>query len=96
LRESNQRIDTLDRLLDKCRVGTGEFEGAEALGGVKIFKHVQEELVEQSDLLWLWRWGDEEGHGFIILGSDAVCCVEVEQVVCTKGIMTMELERDVE
>jgi hypothetical protein len=65
----NQRVDTLDRLLDKCRVGTGEFEGAEALAGVKIFQHVQEELVEQSVLLY----GDEEGHGFVIFGRNAVC-----------------------
>ena len=42
----NQRVDTLDRLLDKCRVVTGEFEGAEALAGVKILQHVQEELVQ--------------------------------------------------
>jgi hypothetical protein len=47
----NQRVDTLDLLLDKCRVCTGELDGAEALGGVKIFLHVQEELDEQSVLL---------------------------------------------
>ncbi len=47
----NQRLDTLDRLLDKCRVCTSELKGAEALGGVKIFRHIQEELVEQSVLL---------------------------------------------
>jgi hypothetical protein len=35
------RVYTLDRLLDKCRVGTGELQGAEALAGVQIFQHVQ-------------------------------------------------------
>jgi hypothetical protein len=44
-------LPALDRLLDKCRVGTSELEGAEALGGVKILQHEQEELVEQSILL---------------------------------------------
>jgi hypothetical protein len=71
-----------------------EFEGAKALSGVKIFQHVQEELVELLVLLW----GDEEGHGFVIFGRYAVCSVvllEVEQAACTKGIMTMELEWDV-
>ncbi len=33
------------------RVGTCELEGAEALGGVKMLQHVQEELVEQLILL---------------------------------------------
>jgi hypothetical protein len=47
----NQRVDTLDRLLDKCRVVTGEFECAKALAGVVILQHVQEELVEQAILL---------------------------------------------
>ncbi len=66
---------------------------AEALGGVRILQeeHVQEELVEQSILLH----GDEEGHGFVIFGRDAVRSVavlEVEQAACTKGIMKMELE----
>jgi hypothetical protein len=45
------RVDTLNRLLDKCRVSTGELEGAEALAGVQILQHVQEELVEQLVLL---------------------------------------------
>ncbi len=79
------------RLLDKRRVGTGELEDAEALAGVQILQHVQEELVEQSVFLG----GDEEGLGLVILGLDAVCRVvplEVEQAACTKGIMTMELE----
>jgi hypothetical protein len=40
----NQRVDTLDRLLDKCRVGTGEFDGTEALAGVKIFQHRKNSL----------------------------------------------------
>ncbi len=60
------------------------------LGGVKILQHVQEELIEQSVLLG----GDEEGHGFIIVGRDAVCRVVllvVEQAACTKGITTMAL-----
>ena len=69
----------LDRLLDKFRVGAGEFEGAEALGDVKILQDVQEELVEQSVLLD----GDEEGQVFVaIFGRDAVrhvVLLEVEQ-----------------
>ncbi len=58
---------------------------------MKILQHVQEELVEQSVLLY----GDEEWHGFVIFGRDAVCRVVllgVEEAACTKGIMTMELE----
>jgi hypothetical protein len=75
------------------RLVTGEFEGAEALAGVKILQHVQEELVEQAVLLY----GDEEGQVYVIFGSDAVRHVvlqvlEVEQAACTKGKMTMELE----
>ncbi len=57
---------------------------------MKIFQHVQEELVEQSVLLY----GDEEGQGFVIF-SDAVrrvVLLEVEQAACTKGKMTIELE----
>ena len=39
-------------LLDlKYGAAGSELEGAEALGGVKIFQNVQEELVEQSILL---------------------------------------------
>jgi hypothetical protein len=56
---------------------------------------VEEELVEKSDLLW----GDEEGHGFVIFGRYAVCRVvllEVEQAACKKGMMTIELEWDVD
>ncbi len=41
----------------------------DACARVKIFKHVLEELVEQSVLVG----GDEEGHGFVIFGRDAVC-----------------------
>ncbi len=44
-------------------------EGAEALAGVKILQHEQEELVEQSVLLG----GDEERLGLVILGRNAVC-----------------------
>jgi hypothetical protein len=58
---------------------------------VKILQHVQEELVEQSVILY----GGEEGQGFVIFGRDAVrqvVLLEVEQAACTKGIMTMELE----
>jgi hypothetical protein len=44
-------------------------EGAEALAGVKILQHVQEELVEKSDLLR----GDEQGLGCIIIGL--VACI---------------------
>ncbi len=58
---------------------------------MKILQHVQEELVEQSVLLYK----DKEGHGVVIFGRNAVCRVvllEVEQAACTKGIMTMELE----
>jgi len=75
----NHRVDMLDRLLDKIRVVAGEFEGAEALAGVKILEDVQEELVEQSVLLYR----DEEGQAFgVILGRDAVhrvVLLEVEQ-----------------
>jgi hypothetical protein len=69
----------LDRLLDKIRVVAGEFEGAEALAGVKLLEDVQEELVEQSVLLDR----DEEGQaGSVIFGRDAVhrvVLLEVEQ-----------------
>jgi hypothetical protein len=69
----------LDRLLDKFRVVAGESEGAEALAGVKILEDVQEELVEQSVLLY----GDEEGQAFVVIfGRDAVrhvVLLEVEQ-----------------
>ncbi len=61
--------------------------------GVKILQHVQEELVEQSVLLY--HDGDEEGQGFVIFGRDAVrhvVLLEVEQAACTMGKMTMELE----
>jgi hypothetical protein len=71
----------LDGALDKVRVVTGESEVAEALAGVKIFQHVQEELVEQSVLLR----GDEEGLGRITFGLDAVLLVvllEVELAAC--------------
>ena len=51
-----------------CRVVTGDFEGAEALAGVKILQHIQEEPVEQAVLLY----GDEEGQVYIIFGRDAV------------------------
>ena len=63
----------------------------DACARVKILQHVQEELVEQSVSLG----GDDEGHGFVIFGRDAVCRVvllEVEQAACTKGMMTMALE----
>jgi hypothetical protein len=40
-----------------------------------ILRHVQEELVEQSVLLY----GDEEGHG-LIFGRDAVCRVVLLEV----------------
>ncbi len=62
-------------------------EGAEALAGVKTLQDVQEELVEQSVLLY----GDEEGQVFVVIrvfGCDAVYRVvllEVEQAACTKG-----------
>ncbi len=65
-------------MLDKVRIVTGELEGAEALAGVKIFQHVQKELVEKSVLLR----GDEKGLGRIIFGLEAVLRVvllEVEQ-----------------
>jgi hypothetical protein len=75
----NQRVDTLDRLLDKFRVVTGELEGAEALAGVKTLQDVQEEIVEQSVLLY----GDEEGQVFVVIfGRYAVrrvVLLEVEQ-----------------
>ena len=63
----------------------------DACARVKILQHVQEELVEQSVSLG----GDDEGHGFVIFGRDAVCravLLEVEQAACTKGMMTMALE----
>jgi hypothetical protein len=46
--------------------GTGAFSSGTA--GVKIFLHVQEELVEKSDLLR----GDQEGIYRIIGGLEAV------------------------
>ncbi len=60
---------------------------------MKILKHVQIEHFEQSVLLG----GDEEGHGFIIFGSDAygicrVVLLEVGQAICAKGMMAMALE----
>ncbi len=61
-----------------------------SLAGAKILQHVQEEHFEQSVLLGR----DEEGHGFIIFGSDAygtcrVVLLEAEQAICTKGMMAM-------
>jgi len=47
----NRGVDMLDRLLDKFRVGAGEFESAEALGGVKIVQDVQEELAVRHVVL---------------------------------------------
>ncbi len=44
-------VNILDHVLDKGRIIAGELEGAEALAGVKIFQHVQKELVEKSVLL---------------------------------------------
>jgi hypothetical protein len=41
----------------------------DACARVKILQHAHEELVEQSVLVG----GDEEGHGLIIFGRDAVC-----------------------
>ncbi len=35
----------------KVRIVAGKLEGAEALAGVKIFQHVQKEIVEKSVLL---------------------------------------------
>ncbi len=67
--------------MDKVRVVTGESEVAEALTGVKIFKHVQEELVEQS----VFPLRQRRGLGSIIFGLDAVLravLLEVEQAVC--------------
>ncbi len=77
----------LDRVLDKFRVVAGELEGAdsaaEALAGVKTLQDVQEELVEQSVLLYR----DEEGQAFVVIfGRDAVhrvVLLEVEQAACT-------------
>ena len=46
----NEGVNTLDNVLDKGRIVTGELEGAEALACVKIFQHVQKELVEKSVL----------------------------------------------
>ncbi len=71
----NQGVDTLNGALDKVKVVTGELEVAKALAGVKIYQHVQEELVEQSVFLW----GDKEGLGCIIFGS---VLLEVEQAAC--------------
>jgi hypothetical protein len=71
------RVDTLNRLLDKCRLGTGESEGAEAVAGVQILQHVQEELVEQ--LVLLGR--DIEGLGLVILSLDAVCGVVLKHMI---------------
>jgi hypothetical protein len=34
-------VNTLDNVLDKVRIVTGELQGAEALAGAKIFQHVQ-------------------------------------------------------
>ena len=71
-------------MLDKVRIVTGELEGAEALAGVKIFQHIQKELVEKSVLLR----GDEKGLGRIIFGLEAVLRVvllEVEQAACNIG-----------
>jgi hypothetical protein len=52
---------------------------------VKTLQDVQEELVEQSVLLY----GDEEGQAFVVIfGRDAVhrvVLLEVEQAACTKG-----------
>ena len=51
---------------------------------VKIFQHVQKELVEKSVLLR----GDEQGLGRIIFGLEAVLRVvllEVEQAACNPG-----------
>jgi hypothetical protein len=71
-------------VLDKVRIDTDELEGAEALAGVKIFQHVQKELVEKSVLLG----GDEWGLGRIIFGLEVVLRVvllEVEQAACNLG-----------
>ena len=45
----NEGVKTLDNVLDKGWIGTqaGELEGAEALACVKIFQHVQKELLEK-------------------------------------------------
>jgi hypothetical protein len=75
----NRKVDMLDRVLDKFRVIAGEFECAEALAGVNILQDEQEELVEQSVLLY----GNEEGQVFVVIfGRDAVrhvVLLEVEQ-----------------
>ncbi len=51
IRAGIQGVDTIDGALDKVRIVTGELEVAKALASVKIFQHVQEELVAQLVLL---------------------------------------------
>ena len=83
----NRGVNTLDHLLDELGLSTRNFEIREALAGVKIFQHVQEELVEQPVL----ARGSVEGHLLIVFWIDAVCCdscvvlLVVEQAACTKS-----------
>jgi hypothetical protein len=51
-------------------------EDAEALAGVKILKHVHDELDEKSVLLP----GNEKGLGRIIFGLETVLCVAILEV----------------
>ena len=81
----NEAVKILDHLLDKGRNVAGDLEGGEALAGVKIFQHVQKELVEKLVLLG----GDESGLGLIIVGLEAVLRVvllEVKQAACHRGV----------
>ncbi len=76
-------------LTNSRQVVAGEFEGTEALAGVKVFQHVQEEFVQQS-VVGLGR--GEEGLCGIVFWLDAVSktfLLEVEQATCMKSQISM-------
>jgi hypothetical protein len=77
----NRRVEMHDDLLDERGIRTGELESVQTMAGVKLFQHVQEEIVEQ---LVVSRVG-EEGLGGIIFCLDAVGLMalpEMEQAAC--------------
>ena len=81
-------VNTLQRRRARQRQGAArsrKFEGTEALARVKVFKHAQEEFVQQS-VIGLGR-GEERQSG-IVFWLDAVSrtiLVEVEQGACMKS-----------